>query len=138
MDKVGNYLEKYFSQKIIMEGNQYYNLFNKWEEICNTDIASHSRITEISNGNLIVEVDHPGWLQILKTKERQILKRIQTEFPELEISRISLFVNQTNKAREKSQKRVKKAQEEKDFTEIESLLNRFRKQISDHEKKGES
>ena len=51
--------------------------------------AVHSRIRELERGLLLVEADHPGWIQILQTKQREILSAVQRRYPELEIKGIA-------------------------------------------------
>jgi len=78
-------------------------LFNSWEkiicqvwprgeEINNEDIpaaAVHSRIKELEHGVLIVEADHPGWIQILQTKQAELLLAIQRYCPKQDIRGIA-------------------------------------------------
>jgi predicted nucleic acid-binding Zn ribbon protein len=78
-------------------------LFNSWEEIvCQVwprgdnqkkeDVpaaAVHSRIKELERGVLIVEADHPGWIQILQTKQAELLQAIQSRYPKQDIRGIA-------------------------------------------------
>jgi len=78
-------------------------LFNSWEKIvCQVwlrgnrqkeeDIpaaAVHSRIKELERGVLIVEADHPGWIQILQTKQAELLQAIQYRYPKQDIRGIA-------------------------------------------------
>ena len=52
-------------------------------------VAVHSRIRELERGVLLVEADHPGWIQILQTKQEQILSAVQCRHPELNIRSIA-------------------------------------------------
>ena len=51
--------------------------------------AVHSRIRELERGVLLVEADHPGWIQILQTKQRELLSAVQRRYPELNIRGIA-------------------------------------------------
>jgi len=53
-------------------------------------IVSHSRIRELERGVLLIEADHPGWIQILQTKQEELLFAVQRKFPELEIRAITI------------------------------------------------
>jgi predicted nucleic acid-binding Zn ribbon protein len=77
-------------------------LFNSWEKtVCQVwpheekedgDVpaaAIHSRIKEFERGMLIVETDHPGWIQILQTKQAELLLTIQRYCPKLDIRGIA-------------------------------------------------
>jgi hypothetical protein len=51
--------------------------------------AVHSRIKELERGTLVIEADHPGWIQILQTKQRGILSAVQRRYKELDIRGIA-------------------------------------------------
>ena len=69
-------------------------LFSSWTQIVteawqseedSSAAASHSRICELEKGQLLVETDHPGWIQILQTKQQELLEIMQRRYPELSI-----------------------------------------------------
>ena len=51
--------------------------------------AVHSQIYELERGILFVEADHPGWIQILQTKQAELLSAVQKRYPELDIRGIA-------------------------------------------------
>jgi len=51
--------------------------------------AAHSRIQELERGVLLVEADHPGWIQILQTRQRELLGVMGRRYPELNIRAIA-------------------------------------------------
>ena len=51
--------------------------------------AVHSRIRELERGILLIEADHPGWIQILQTKQGSLLSTVQRRYPELNIRGIA-------------------------------------------------
>jgi len=51
--------------------------------------AVHSRIRELERGVLLVEADHPGWIQILQTKQAALLSAVQRRYPDLDIRAIA-------------------------------------------------
>ena len=51
--------------------------------------AAHSAIRELERGVLLVEADHPGWVQILQTKQAELLSAVQRRYPELGIRGIA-------------------------------------------------
>ena len=51
--------------------------------------AVHSRIRELEQGLLLVEADHPGWIQILQTKQVELLSAVQRRHPDLGIRGIT-------------------------------------------------
>ena len=72
---------------------KYISIFKSWETIVGTDISSHSIIKEIEGKTLIVEVDHPGWSQLITIQKKSILRKLQKTFPELEILRIRIVLS---------------------------------------------
>ena len=78
------------------KAEMYSRLHNSWGEMTAKNgipaAAEHSRIKELNKGILLVEMDHPGWKQILQTKQNQLLDDYRESFPELEISGISLIL----------------------------------------------
>ena len=55
--------------------------------------AVHSRIRELERGVLLVEADHPGWIQILQTKQVELLSAVQRRYPEQEIRAIAFMLS---------------------------------------------
>ena len=75
------------------EEKKYVSIFKSWEQIAGTDLASHSVVKEIEGTILIIEVDHPGWSQLVTIQKKSILRKIQNMFPELEILRIRIVLS---------------------------------------------
>ncbi|MBR1723208.1 MAG: DUF721 domain-containing protein [Treponema sp.] len=53
------------------------------------NLYSHSRIIDLKNGILLVEVDHPGWIQTLRLYQKYILTGLKRNVPELSISSLA-------------------------------------------------
>ncbi|MCL2380322.1 MAG: DUF721 domain-containing protein [Treponema sp.] len=51
--------------------------------------AVHSRIRELERGVLLVEADHPGWVQVLQTRQEEILSAVQRRNPDMDIRAIA-------------------------------------------------
>jgi len=92
----GTILSALFDEKFMKKAQGYSKLHNSWEEITTKNgiaaAAAHSRIKELNKGILLIETDHPGWKQILQTKQSQLLDDYRTRFPDLEIFGISLIL----------------------------------------------
>jgi hypothetical protein len=52
-------------------------------------MMDHSNVRELDGHHLVIETDHPGWLQILRTKQWQLLEVTRKKFPKLLVDRIS-------------------------------------------------
>ena len=96
MKKAGEVLSAIFDERLIKKARGYSRLFDFWTEaVKNNGIAAaadHSRIKELDRGILIIEADHPGWKQILQTKQGRLLNDFRRRFPEMDISGISLIL----------------------------------------------
>jgi len=51
--------------------------------------AIHSRVNNLERGLLLIEADHPGWVQTLQMKQTELLSAVQRRFPELKIRGIA-------------------------------------------------
>jgi uncharacterized Fe-S cluster-containing protein len=49
----------------------------------------HSKIIERKNGVLLIEVDHPGWIQLFQLSQKYILRGFKKFAPELGITALS-------------------------------------------------
>jgi hypothetical protein len=91
--KAGDILSVFFNKNMIEKAQGYSDLFSCWEMITEKNgipaAASHSRIVELERAVLLVEADHPGWIQILQTKQSYLLNAVIRRFPDLEIRGIS-------------------------------------------------
>jgi hypothetical protein len=90
MDKAGDLLKDFFAFYGIEGGEKYVSLFSSWRKVAGDDIADHSRIFNLHKGSLVVEVDHPGWAQMLRMRQGGILYRLSEAYPELGIRMIHI------------------------------------------------
>jgi hypothetical protein len=85
MKKVGDILSAFFDKDILEKARGYGELFSSWGSLtakCGIpQAAAHSRITGLEKSLLLVEADHPGWVQILQTKQKELLAEVQKRFP---------------------------------------------------------
>lgn len=140
MKKAGDILQHYFSDEQLKTASRYHSLFRSWEEVCGARFVGHSRVRELEQGNLIVEVDHPGWIQMIQLQERRILKKLGNLFPELEITRISLKLTQFNTQIKRGEEKVS-SEDKDDEKEPDSMINlveEFQRRFLSSEKSSES
>jgi hypothetical protein len=99
MKKAGDLLSAIFDEKLLKKARGYSDLFSSWAEITDKQgiaaAAAHSRIRALERFVLLVEADHPGWIQLLQTKQRELLTAVQRRFPELTITGISFRLSRT-------------------------------------------
>ncbi len=94
MKKAGDLLKEFFDN-IKIKGKEEETIFTSWEKIAGNDIAGHSRIKDLKKGVLTIEADHPGWIQIINLKKKQILERLCEKYPEREIEEIRIVLRKT-------------------------------------------
>lgn len=87
-------------------------------------LAGNTRVIDLKNGILLVETDHPGWIQYLRMYQKFILNGLKMALPELKIKGLAFRVagscvslsdtyeEQLQKEKEEAEKRLE-AQEEK-------------------------
>jgi hypothetical protein len=87
--KAGDLLSAFFDEATLDKAKGYGSLFSSWPAIAGENLAAHSRIVELERSVLLIEADHPGWIQILQTKQKNLLHAIRRRFPEITVTAIS-------------------------------------------------
>jgi hypothetical protein len=97
MKKAGDLLSVFFDEGVMKKAQGFSSLFSSWTAIVTENniptAAAQSRIKELEGSLLLVEADHPGWIQILQSKQRGILNAVRRRFPDLTIAGVSLFLS---------------------------------------------
>jgi hypothetical protein len=97
MKKAGDYLAAIIDANLYNKAKTYSGFFSSWDQIiqgCGIAAAvGHSQVRDLEQGILVVETDHPGWIQILQTAARQILAAVQRRFPELNVRGVSFTLS---------------------------------------------
>jgi predicted nucleic acid-binding Zn ribbon protein len=90
MKKVGDLLREFLREHGWLGEDPSAVLFLQWQTVAGEDLAAHSRPVEIEGGTLIVEADHPGWLQLLLMKKASLLSAVQRAAPAAGIRGLSI------------------------------------------------
>ena len=90
MEKAGDILKLFLDKKQLDAAKSYSSFFRSWENIVGENIAAHSEVKDIRNHTVLIEVDHPGWIQMIQINYQRILKAIQIRYPELNVKKIHL------------------------------------------------
>jgi hypothetical protein len=93
MKRAGELLAAFFDRQTFGAAQDYSDLFSSWPSIAGDTLAAHSRIRELEHSVLLVEADHPGWIQILQTVEKDLLDALRRRFPDRHITGISLCLS---------------------------------------------
>ncbi|MDR1970645.1 MAG: DciA family protein [Treponema sp.] len=103
MKKAGEYMAAIIDANLYSKVKAYSGFFSSWAQIAQScgiaAAAGYSRIRELERGILMVEADHPGWVQLLQTKAQQLLSTAQRRFPELDIRGISFTLSRPGAAK---------------------------------------
>lgn len=104
-------------------------------------LANSSRVIDLKNGVLLVETDHPGWIQYLNFHKKFIIKGIKMAIPEIKISSLAFRVAgadvNLSEAYEKSLNYNRKKMEQKIDAQEEAAkkyINKANKDNSDDNK----
>ena len=95
MKKAGDILAAFLDKETLKDAEQMGKLFSPtvWQDIlasCNLSQGlSHCRIAELEKTVLLIEADHPGWIQLLQTKQTELLNAARRRFPEITFTGIS-------------------------------------------------
>jgi len=99
MNKAGDFLSAIFDANTLDKAKKSSRLLSAWEELAKkygiVTAAYHSQIQDIQRGILYISADHPGWVQLLQTKEQFLLADISRMFPELGITGIAFKLGST-------------------------------------------
>ncbi len=92
MRKVEELLQLFLDRIGQSDGAQYVGLFRGWREIVGERIAAHAEPVDVRGSALIVEADHPGWVQMVMLSQRRILRQLKQRYPELGITGLHIRV----------------------------------------------
>jgi predicted nucleic acid-binding Zn ribbon protein len=90
MKKIGDLLREYLRERGWLGEDPSSPIFLSWKTISGEPFSAHSRPLEIEDGVLIVEVDHPGWLQLMNMKKAALLSAIGEAAPRAEVRDVTL------------------------------------------------
>jgi hypothetical protein len=97
MKRAGELLSIFLDEGLMKKAQGYSTLFSAWAKITQDckipQAADHSRIRELERCVLLIEADHPGWIQLLQTKQHRLLATAQRRFPDLTITGISFMLS---------------------------------------------
>ena len=97
-------------------------------------LAGNTRVVDLKNGVLLVESDHPGWIQYLRMYQKFILTGLKMNLPNLKITNLAFRV-----AGEKvSLSDTYEQQLAKSRREMEQKIEEQEKQLKKYEKKSEN
>jgi hypothetical protein len=91
--RASDILARLLDEKTDEQARSGSGVFRSWTDIAGAPLSDHSRVYELQHDQLCVEVDHPGWLQVLLLRKKQILHRAARAYPQLKIRGLRARVN---------------------------------------------
>lgn len=89
--KLGDFLERILpGSSLTPEAREMAGLWQQWRWIAGERLAGHSAVKTLDKGQLVVDVDHPGWMQLFQMEEQAILDRSKRKFPSLDIQKLRI------------------------------------------------
>ncbi len=85
MKRIGDLVRQFLEDRGWESGDPYSPLFAGWKQVVGEPLAGHSWLAEVEDGVLIVDVDHPGWLQMLSMKRQAVLEGARKAAPRARI-----------------------------------------------------
>jgi hypothetical protein len=84
MDEIKNIIHGIIGKLSTHQPSRDQALLEIWERCLDRNELDHSKVAGIKNDSLTVHVDSSVWLYQIKLKQKQILQRLQKEFPEIQ------------------------------------------------------
>ena len=92
MRKVGDILREYLREKGWLTENPYGALFQNWREVAGRGLGDHTRLRDVHDGVMIVEADHPGWLQMAGMRKEALLSAARRVAPAARLTAVRLVL----------------------------------------------
>lgn len=97
---MGDVLAGIFKNLSLESSRSAASIINEWKAILcrirsysnpneGQNLADHSRVVDLKNGILLVEVDHPGWIELLQFHKKYILGGLRMKYPQLKINSLA-------------------------------------------------
>jgi hypothetical protein len=90
-------LKNLFDRLMPENSRGYVGLFSGWKDIAGPEMSMHVFIVDVINGSLVLEADHPGWIQKVRMIQSRLLHEVGKRYPELGISRLRISLGKGRK-----------------------------------------
>ena len=90
--RLGDTLNLLMEEKIAPQQKKFNAIFDYWSNMLPLELCRHSKITDISDGQLKVMVDSPSYLYELRLCSKKILEEIHYQCPHVCIKKIKLTI----------------------------------------------
>ena len=131
--KAGDILYRYLEKTCSNIGRKYSEMFRSWENIAGKDLKDHTRIREFIKGTVIIEADHPAYMQLLQIRKTKILEKLKRSYRELNIRNLRIIVDSSKFTAHETQENEKEEKLDKD--EFDALMNKLKTAINSNTEK---
>ena len=105
MEKAEDIVSALFNNSSSKHGS-FVKIYKNWKNIVgDARLADHCRPEDIDRGSMRISFDHPGWIQSFKMNESTILKKINNQYPELNIQSVILYLKDGEKVPHRVEKK---------------------------------
>jgi predicted nucleic acid-binding Zn ribbon protein len=98
--RVGDVLREYLREKGWQSGSPYEPLFSGWRRIAGEAMSTHARLADVRDRFLIVDVDHPGWIQMVRMRQQSLLEAARKAAPAVSLEGIRVRLASSGPATE--------------------------------------
>jgi hypothetical protein len=91
-------LSSFFDEEKLRRGERVADFFSSWPSFVGPRLAAHSRVADVDKGLLVVEAEHPGWIQLLQLRQSAILEEVARRYPELSLRGIAFRLSGQGRA----------------------------------------
>ena len=102
---------------------------------CGNTMYAHSQIIDVKDGTILLQVDHPGFIQLFETHKKYILRGLEMHIPQIKIKNMSYVFNKKNDyntqreiTKEEVRKKLEEQYPEEKMSEINSEQQNFSQQ----------
>lgn len=85
LKKVSDLLATFLDHNLSAKAERVSAFFGAWRRIAGERLSAHSSVVEVDRGIVMVEADHPSWIQLLQMKQEEMLRRIRADYPQLAV-----------------------------------------------------
>jgi hypothetical protein len=95
-------LAAFMDEELAGKAERASGFFRSWKQVVGERLSAHSRVAELERGIVIVEADHPSWIQLLQLRQEEILGSIKRGWPELQVRGVAFRLGTGNAAGKKT------------------------------------
>ncbi len=91
-----DFLKQILDRYHIDFNNPARHIISQWKELAGPAIGNYSECVGYSKGVIEVVCSHPAYLQLVKMSKKEILKNVNSVFPELKVTDMRVSVKTTD------------------------------------------